>query len=309
VADDAELAALRSILTGVAWAVETTIVANGGFDPKPGSQAAAEIADEGPYVARSKTPVLDAHSVALMRLASATEHFTAIARLLEDPPVAAYGPASLARTALENSARAWRAFDPALDLRTRIGRGRTDFVVNLKEVLWALDAIEQIGTPQELAENKEVRDKTSGILTDIIDDSDRIGLTPVRNKKGEVIGIVEAAIGPTAAIAEQLGPMGRLAYNDLSAVAHGTLFGLVGRLEEVGRMATMRGVKLMTPSVNMPNLRNAIAISLLSYREATDRRMTLYGWDMTDWNAWKTGSARVLSPILRGAGPKPRTNP
>src|SRR5438093_362190 len=109
-----------------------------------------------------------------MRLASATEHFTAIARFLEDPPVAAYGPASLARTALENSARAWRAFDPALDLRKRIGRGRTDVIVNLKEVLRALDAIEMIGTPEELAENKKIRDETSDKLTDIIDDSDRI---------------------------------------------------------------------------------------------------------------------------------------
>ena len=297
--DDADLAALRSILTSVAWALGNTITANGGFEPKPGSQAAGEIASQAPYVARSRTPVLDVYSIALMRLGSATEHFTAIARLLEDPPVAAYAPASLARTALENSARAWRAFDPGLDLRTRIGRGRTDFIVNLKEVLRALDAIEGIGTPQELAENQRVRDKTSGILKDIIDDSDRIGLTPVLNKKGEVIGIVEAAMGPTLAIAEQLGPMGRLAYNDLSAVAHGTLFGLVGRLEEVGRMPTMQGVKLMAPSVNMPNLRNAIAVSLLSYRQATDRRMDLYGWDRTDWDAWKTESGRVMKRLLR----------
>jgi hypothetical protein len=307
--EDAELAVLRSILTSVAEAVGTTIRANGGFDPNPGSPAAAEIAAEGPFVARSKTPVLDAHSVALMRLTSATEHFTAIARLLEDPPVAAYGPASLARTALENSARAWRAFDPALDLRARIGRGRTDFIVNLKEVLRALDAIEKIGTPRELAENKKMRDKTEGILNAIVDDSDRIGLTPVRNKKGEVIGIVEAAMGPTAAIAEQLGPMGRLAYNDLSAVAHGTLFGLVGRLEEVVGVPAMQGVKLMTPSVNMSNLRNAIAITLLAYQEATERRMSLYGWDMTAWNAWKIKTAQVLAPLVRGAGAPQAGNP
>ena len=300
--EDADIAPLRSILTSVAWAVGKTIEANGGFDPKHGSQAATEIANQGPFVARSKTPVLDAHSIALMRLASATDHFTAIARLLEAPPVAAYGPASLARTALENSARAWRAFDPALDLKTRIGRGRTDVIVNLKEALRALGAIEKIGTPQELALNRKMRDKTSIILKDIVEDSDRIGLTPVRNKNGEVIGIVEAAVGPTAAITEQLGPMGRLAYNDLSAVAHGTLSGLVGRLEEVDQMTTVRGVKLMTPSVNMPNLRNAIAISLLSYREATDRRMSLYGWDMTYWNAWKTESARLMASLLRGAG-------
>ena len=223
--EDAELKILRSILKSVAWAVGTTIDANGGLDPKPGSQAANEIAHQGPFVARSKTPVLDSHSIALMRLASATEHFTAIARLMEEPPVAAYGPASLARTALENSARAWRALDPALDFNMRIARGRTDFIVNLKEVMRALDAIENLGTDEDRAENQKVRDKAAGILSAIVADTEAIGLHVLRTKKGEPIGVEEKSIGPTAAIAEQLGDMGRLAYNDLSAVAHGTLFG------------------------------------------------------------------------------------
>lgn len=297
-------------MKGVAWAVGTTIVANGGLGPKPGSQAAIEIAGQGPFVARSKTPILDAHSIALMRLASATEHFTAIARLMEEPPVAAYGPASLARTALENSARAWRALDPALDVKMRVARGRTDFIVNLKEVLRALDAIESLGTDKERAENQAIRDKTTGILAAIVTDTEAIGLHVLRTKKGIPIGVEEAPIGPTAAIAEQLGDMGRLAYNDLSAVAHGTLFGMASRLEEVGRIPSMEGVMLATPSLSMPSLRNSIAVTLLSYREATDRRMKLYGWDMTDWNAWKKESALALRALLRnGTSPAGQGHP
>jgi hypothetical protein len=63
----------------------------------------------------------------------------------------------------------------------------------------------------------------------------------------------------------------------------------------------MEGVRLTTPSVKMDSLRNSIAIALLSYRQATDRRMKLYGWDMTDWNAWKKESAKLLVPRLREA--------
>lgn len=300
--EDVELKTLRSILESVAWAVGTTITTNGGWDPRPGSQAAKEIAEQGPFVARSKTPVLDAHSMALMRLSSATEHFTCLARLIEEPAFA-YGPASLARTALENSARAWWAFDPALGVKMRIARGRTDFIVNLKEVARLLDAIDQIATDAERATNQEVRDKTMGILSAIVADTEAIGLHVLRNKKGIPIGVEEKPIGPTAVIAAQLGDMGRIAYNDLSAVAHGTLFGMASRLEEVGRIPTMEGVVLAAPSLKMPLLRNLIAVALHSYREATDRRMKLYGWDMTDWNAWKKESARVLVPLLRQGSP------
>lgn len=302
--EDAELKTLRSILGSVAWAVGTTIKTNGGWDPRPGSQAAKEIAEQGPFVARSKTPVLDAHSIALMRLASATEHFTALARLIEEPAFA-YGPASLARTALENAARVWWAFDPALDVRMRIARGRTDVIVSLKEVIRVLDAIDQIATDEERAINQQVRDKTKGRLSAIIADTEAIGLKVLRTKGGVPTGVEENPIGPTAVIAEQLGDIGRIAYNDLSAVAHGTLFGMASRLEEVGRLPTMEGVLLATPSLKIPSLRNLIAVTLHSYRQATDRRMLLYGWDTTDWQAWKKESAKLLVPLLRTAGPYP----
>jgi hypothetical protein len=302
--EDAELKTLRSILESVAWAVGTTINANGGWDPRPGSQAASEIAEQGPFVARSKTPVLDAHSIALMRLASATEHFTALARLIEEPAFA-YGPASLARTALENSARAWWALDPALNVGMRIARGRTDVIVNLKEIIRVLDAIHEIATDEERANNQDVRDKTTDTLSEIVADTEAIGLKVLRTKKGVPISVEESPLGSTAVIAAQLGPIGRIAYNDLSAVAHGTLFGMASRLEEAGRLSTMDGVQLAKPIVTMPSLRNLIAVTLRSYRQAMDRRMQLYGWDMTHWQAWKKESAKLLIPLLRRSGHDP----
>src|SRR5690349_9786710 len=111
-----------------------------------------------------------------MRLGSATEHFNAIARLIQEPPIAAYGPASLARTALENSARSWRAFDPSLDVKMRIARARTDIIANLIELQRARGAIERLeaddpnATDEEQAENQAMRDKVSGTLSEIVAD-------------------------------------------------------------------------------------------------------------------------------------------
>jgi hypothetical protein len=94
---------LRLVVKNVSWAVGRTIERNGGWDPRPGSQLVREIAEQEPFVGRSKSPVANAYSVALVRHISAMKHFEDLARLLVDESTA-YGPASLTRTALENSA-------------------------------------------------------------------------------------------------------------------------------------------------------------------------------------------------------------
>lgn len=292
--------ALRSILEKLPWAVGKTVEANGGWDPQPGSQAAAEIAEQGPFVAYSRTPVLDAHSIALMRLSSATEHFSALAALMQGEPGFAYAPASLARTALENSARAWWAFDPALNVRMRIARGRTDIILNLNEIARVLDAIERQVSDAERWAHDKVRAKVADKLGVIVEDTEAIGLQVLRTKAGKPFGVEEKPMGPTAVITAQLGDAGRIAYNDLSAVAHGTLFGMASRLEEVGRVPTMEGVFLAAPSAKTPALLNLIAVAIRSFREATNRRIELYGWDMTYWNAWKNETAKELVALLRG---------
>ena len=90
-----------------------------------------------------------------------------------------------------------------------------------------------------------------------------------------------------------------MAYNELSAVAHGTIYGMVSRMEEVARVPAMEGVALASPSVNMSSLLAGTGVALLSYQRATDRRFDLYGWHATYWKAWKVESAKILVPLLR----------
>lgn len=287
----ADLEELRSVLETVPLAVGLTIAQNGGFEPAAGSQAAREIAEQGPFVGRSKHPVLDAHSIALLRLSSATEHFEALVRSITDPALA-YGPASLARTALENSARAWWLLDPALDTKMRIARGRTEMISNFRQVA-------RLPLPQAQA-------WAAARLADVIGDSQQVGFTPRRQRRA-IIGMEEAPIGATAVIAAQLDDLGRVAYSDLSSVAHGTLFGLVSRLGMVAPgenvPAVAEGVTLVTPAADLGSLINGISVALLSFRGAMDRRFGLYGWDVTHWEKWKASSGAILKRLLRFDAP------
>lgn len=279
--DAADLAAL---LRGAAEAVSETILANNGsFDPRPGSQAAREVEQQGPFVRRSKTPVMDAYSVALMRLQSALDHLTAIADLLD--PARPYACASLARTTLENCARAWWALDPGLDVRGRIARGRADTLSNLDDALrYPIPGIVYQARP---------------ILEEVVADTEAIGLTILRDRRGEIRGVDEERLGATAVIREQLEEDGAIAYRDLSSVAHGGVSGMIGRMQAVDATSGSPGVSLMQPVEDVSIVVVPIAIAMLSFRRAMERRIVLYGWPLDHWVAWNQEAGRTILPLLR----------
>jgi hypothetical protein len=148
-------------------------------------------------------------------------------------------------------------------------------------VIRILDAIDEEMADEEKATHQRFRDRAMTTLWEIASDSEAIGLHVLRNKRGVPIGVEEEPIGPTAVIGAQLGLSGRIAYSQLSAVAHGTLSGMTSYLEEVSRLPGVEAVSLASPSAKIPSLVNLIAVTLDAYQQATDRRMQLYGWDLT----------------------------
>ncbi len=81
---EGDLEAVRAIVADVPPAVGRTIEANGGLDPRPGSQLLQEIAQQEPYVGRRQRPVLNAYSIALTRWLAAMHHLVDLGRLLAD---------------------------------------------------------------------------------------------------------------------------------------------------------------------------------------------------------------------------------
>lgn len=104
-ANEEEPRRLHSVLTNVVRQSRETGTAN-NHAPRPGSAAAQEIAEHHAHPPnRGERLVEECYYLAGTRLFAAEDHLEALARLLEDQSFA-YAPASLARTALETSARA-----------------------------------------------------------------------------------------------------------------------------------------------------------------------------------------------------------
>ncbi len=289
-ADSEDLRILRMIVKNVPWAVGRTIQENGGnWQPAPDSQYAREVSEEGPFVGRSQTPVANAYSVAVTRHGAAIQHFADLARLLV-PPASAYGPASIVRTAIENCAWAWWALDPSIDVKHRIARGLSHMIENLNEVIRFPSA--------------EVQSEAIAKRDDIAADAEARGLFVQRKvKDGTPLWVEEKPPSITKLLEAQLGENGTIAYRELSAVAHGTLFGLMTRMKKSDIDLGQPGVTLMEPAAPMSVLAYSIVIALESFWQASDRRFLLYGWDVAHWNGWKLESKKALLPVLkRNAG-------
>jgi hypothetical protein len=289
-ADSEDLRALRMIVTGVPWAVGRTIEKNGGrWEPASDSQYTREVSEQGPFVGRSQTPVADAYSVAVMRHAAAIQHFADLARLLV-PPRSSHGPATILRSAIENCAWAWWALDPAIDVKQRIARGLSAVIENLNEAI-------RFPSAELQSESLISRD---GIASD----AEAHGMHVQRKEgDGSPLWVEEKPPSITKLIEMQLGENGTIAYRELSAVAHGTLFGLTTRLKKARIELKQPGITLMEPAAPFGVLLYSTAISLDSFFDATDRRFSLYGWDVTHWNGWKREAKLALLPVLqRNAG-------
>lgn len=287
---DEDLATIRAVLTQIPAAVGRTILANGGFDPRPGSQLLREISEQEPFVGRYKTPVMNAYSIALARLLAGMQHLADLARRLVEPATA-YGPASLVRTTLENCAWGWWALDPDIAVKLRVARGLSDQIRSLNEViLFPFESIQ--------AEATAKRD-------DIAADAETNGFIVQRKEKdGSPVWVAEKPPRITKLLEAQLGQPGTVAYRELSAVAHGTLFAIMNRMKEADVPSATEGVSVMEPSVSMNSLVLGSALALESFWEATDRRFHLYGYDVGEWKRWVIESKRLMLPLLRKTYPK-----
>jgi hypothetical protein len=223
--------------------------------------------------------------VAVMRHAAAIQHFADLARLLV-PPRSTHGPATIVRSAIENCAWAWWALDPTIDVKQRIARGLSAVLENLNEAI-------HFPSVELRSESLENRDE-------IASDAAAHGMHVQRKEKdGSPVWVEVKPPSITKLIEMQLGEDGTIAYRELSAVAHGTLFGLTTRLKKARIELDQPGITLMEPAAPFAVLLYSIVIGLESFFQATDRRFSLYGWEMTHWNGWKREVKRALLPVLR----------
>jgi hypothetical protein len=122
-----------------------------------------------------------------------------------------------------------------------------------------------------------------------------------RNRRGAFLGIAEVD-NPSATwlLRGQLDDVGELLYRFLSAISHGTLYGLMNVTEVVGEGS--EGVSFVQPVAHPESVASWAGASALSFFEAFERQMRLYGWHSIEWQSWERESQRSILLLLREAG-------
>lgn len=256
------------------------------YYPVMGSIAMGELADSPRWAAAwGNKPVADVLSIASMQMAAAGDHVRSLANLLNEP--GAYATAAVARAALETAARAFWLLDPAIGVRVRIARGMTLRLHSLRESL---------KLPLQDSVRRHVQDR----IRRIVDGAKTKGLQSGPPGGGKVVWILKPMPSATDAVGDLFpgSDLGQTAYRDLSAAAHGTLWGLVSMLETRGDPVGVHD-NLGAPVLSLGTIITRVGVSVLGFVEAADRQLHLYGWDASGWHAWREPALKCLYAMVR----------
>ncbi|MFH9073206.1 hypothetical protein [Streptomyces alboflavus] len=198
----------------------------------PGSPAALEAASE-PFADDWATAPSRNANIAGVHLATvAMDHLAGLATLLRThEPACIYGPSSLARSAIEISARCYYLMEPGISPLERIRRQQGERLAGL----WEQKKLAEVMSSGKMsAEVQESIARMDLRMKEIADSAHRHGLTPrVKDKKRLPFLAGPGASKPvssTSLVEELVGQgkgLGTISYQTLSAVGHGREQGMI----------------------------------------------------------------------------------
>lgn len=299
---------LRSVLSGTVDTLGELKGRAGLFTlNRPGSTAAAEVAAETPVA--SIRPVTEAYSFADLRVAAAAEQTGTLATLLHESE-SVFSSATIARTAIENSARAAWLMETRIDGAQRGHRALADLFESRVQDLRLLDTLsgkDQHATEEDRAEFEEMQSGAERRFDEMIVALEEAGIL-TRSRAGKPIGVRDTP-WPTATdvITAELGIGAFVAWKQLSGIAHGSPTALVRQTQPIARDAgtRMRVVQAWNPiSAIVPRL----ATVYLGMTEPISRMVELRGWDRIRWQSWTVEASREIGRLLHD-NPSPRSSP
>lgn len=238
----------------------------------------------------SAAPAWEAYSLAEARMVSSMSHMVAIANLIAiDISVAA--PSNLARSALEISSRACWLLASDISTDQRALRGHSERFYGLREMRKL--PIKEIKNHAE-ARLKAAADTVRGFGLAVELDKNRI---PERITGAEA---VPAAID---VIRQEGGEGAEVAYRVLSAMAHGVTYGLFSTSRPIASDLSRPGIIYVTEEAGLETLVPRLGYPMLALWRAVDMKIRLYGWNPSDWRAWRDKSARTLRELLHSDSP------
>lgn len=122
----------------------------------------------------------------------------------------------------------------------------------------------------------------------------------VISRKGHVPAIEEERPSQTKLLRSLLAgggddDLGALIYNYYSAVAHGSMYGLLQQFERTDQRNALSPLVTASLSVSSDDINSVLSAVLLGYARAVKEHFSLMGWDRESWlNAYSQAHATLV---------------
>jgi len=246
----------------------------------------AELDAEDPVKgAWGQRPVGSAHDWAQVLLVSAEDQFRMMCRIVVGEP-SLYGPQSLARSALEMSGRAYWLTEPGIGVERRVARYETE-LYNASEL-------------RRLTGDAATATRIEKTITET---ADTFGLRLIRGKEHKHTHAIEKRPSGNQVFKTLLQDvegygLGHTMYSYLSAVDHGTIYGLLTAVDRDGPIddlrPTMRPLRMSATHTNQ-----LLGVATVGYGYAAQRHAELLGWGDDAWRKTFENSVRLVFEFLR----------
>lgn len=243
-----------------------------GDDPVEGSVAKKELN----AASKSKQRLFDIEAThqkaAGICILSAGYLFSSLTQLYR-PDMSLFGFQVVARAIVENSMKAWWLVDPAAATNTRLARMYADNLENINQMTRA----ERLGQADASATEKRRKELVKRAVA--------IGIAPLHNRKNQLIGFGDEPTPGATAMAgrffEALGYKdGEAWYRRLSAICHGTAYGLLDHYTMVD--VPDSELKALVPRLPLEEVLHIAILSMQAYLGAVEFDSRLMGWDADD---------------------------
>lgn len=283
--DDA-IEPVRASLLGLLDA-GATLAERHGYVSTHDSRVMSERAEEHRFRgAWGDEPVEGAHTWAGILLAAAETQLRTMVRIVVGEP-SPFGPQTLLRSGLEMAGRSFWLADPTIDVRHRVARFQTERLYNASE-------LRRFGRQNDLAVRieKEVKGAAKALNFDLVPrrKSDKHGhLLERRPSSTQVYRLLLDNAEP--------GGLGQPLFSFLSAVDHGTIYGVLEAAMTQARSSAAEPL-LAGLAVTPRRVRLLLIGATLGYSIAADRYARLNGWADQHWTSNHQNAVRAARQHL-----------
>jgi hypothetical protein len=219
---------------------------------------------------------------ARLRLFAANDHLNSLAMLLQ-PTMTVFGCIIVGRAGIEAAAWAHWLLEPAIGTRLRVARSMTERLMSAHEAANAERLLDQdLGRKQ--------------VLDEILAEGARLGLTPVKNNRKQVVAYDKArpyATNAVQAVLADHAAHGGGVYAYMSVFIHGTDYAGLQSLQDT-REGSDEYHHTTEPVLWLSTVEWVMRASMGAHSAAFDRLITLNGWDRQTWDNWRVQVADQL---------------